>query len=155
MEWNNGEEQKRFEREQARLRKEYIAAGMTEEQITKLRAFDEEWFRQRRTEARHTQELDIYTSEDEERKDNPLIEKFPDKLTVTDKHWQGRYAWIEQIEDKRLYAAIKSLSHNEKEILTMLYKFGYTQTKIARMFGVKKAAISRKIGRIKNKIKNF
>ena len=155
MEWNNGEERKRFEREQARLRKEYLAAGMTEEQIAELRAFDEEWFRQRRTEARHTQELDIYTSEDEERKDNPLIEKFSDRLTVTDKHWQGRYAWIEQIADERLYRAIKALSDEDKELLTLLYKYSYSQTKIASIYGVVKVVICKKIKRIKKFLKKF
>lgn len=155
MEWIDGVERRKFAREQARLRKEYLAAGMTEEQIAKLRAFDEEWYNSRRREAEHTQALDIYTSEDEERKDNSLIEKFPDKLTVTDKHWQGRYAWIEQIADERLYGAVKALSEEDKKLLTLLYKFGYSQTKIAAMYGVVKVVICKKIKRIKKFLKNF
>lgn len=43
MEWNNGKERALFEKEQAKLRKEYLAAGMTEEQIQVLRDCDEEW----------------------------------------------------------------------------------------------------------------
>ena len=120
MEWIDGVERRKFAREQSRLRKEYLAAGMTEEQIAELRAFDEDWYNSRRREAVHTQALDIYTSEDEERKDNPLIEKFPDRLTVTDKHWQGRYAWIEQIADESLYRAVDALSKEDKELLTLL-----------------------------------
>lgn len=155
MEWNDGVERRKFEREQARLRKKYLAAGMTEEQIAALRAFDEEWYNGRRREAEHTQALDIYTSEDEERKDNPLIEKFPDKLTVTDKHWEGRYDWIEQIADKRKYKAVKALSDEDKELLTLLYKYGYTQTKIAAIYGVVKVVICKKIKRIKKFLKYF
>ena len=39
MEWHDGTERRRFEREQAELRKQYLAAGMTEEQIQALHAF--------------------------------------------------------------------------------------------------------------------
>lgn len=31
MEWHDGTERRRFEREQVELRKQYLAAGMTEE----------------------------------------------------------------------------------------------------------------------------
>ncbi len=64
MEWNNGKERALFEKEQAKLRKEYLSAGMTEEQIQVMRDYDEDWYRKRRNEALHTQELDIRTSED-------------------------------------------------------------------------------------------
>lgn len=43
MEWNNGKERALFQKEQAGLRKLYLAAGMTEEQIQALHAFDREW----------------------------------------------------------------------------------------------------------------
>lgn len=43
MKWNNGKERAKFEREQEELRKEYLAAGMTEEQIQSMRQFDEEF----------------------------------------------------------------------------------------------------------------
>lgn len=33
MEWNNGKERALFYKEQAKLHKQYLAAGMTEEQI--------------------------------------------------------------------------------------------------------------------------
>lgn len=45
MEWHDGTERRRFEREQAELRKQYLAAGMTEEQIQALYAFDREWYK--------------------------------------------------------------------------------------------------------------
>ena len=77
MEWNNGKERSLFQKEQAELRKQYLAAGMTEEQIQALYAFDREWYKSRRREAVHTQRLDIQTSEDEDiNKDNPLYKKF-------------------------------------------------------------------------------
>ena len=83
MEWHDGTERRRFEREQAELRKQYLAAGMTEEQIQALHAYDREWYKSRRREAVHTQRLDIQTSEDEDiNKDNPLYKKFFEKQSA-------------------------------------------------------------------------
>lgn len=153
MEWNDGKERALFEREQAQLRKELLASGMTEEQIQILRSCDEDWYRGRRREARHTQSLDI-TAFDEDDCDsdakNPLLKKFLHNFSIEDKHFETeRFGWIEQIENKDLYIAITSLSDSDKEILTMLLYDGMKQKEIAEQRGVKKAAMSRKIGRLK------
>lgn len=104
-EWNNGKERATFEREQAKKRKEYLAAGMTEEQIQSLYEYDLDWFNICRREAEHTQSLDIQTSEDEDSKmDNPLYKKFFEKLAVEDNHADySRYGWIEEIENKEVF----------------------------------------------------
>ena len=105
MEWNNGKERALFEKEQANLRNEYLAVGMTEEQIKTMRDYDEEWFKKRRNEALHTQGLDMLTSEDEDNKDNPLLKKFPYRFSIFDKHFEAeRFGWIELIEIKALIA---------------------------------------------------
>ena len=156
MEWHDGTERRRFEREQAELRKQYLAAGMTEDQIQALYAFDCEWYKSCRREAVHTQQLDIQTSEDEDiNKDNPLYKKFFEKLAKEDNHADySRYGWIEEVENKQLYLAIGKLTEKDKEIVAMMVE-GFNQNEIAAHFGVKKAAISRKIGRIKNFLRNF
>ena len=156
MEWNDGTERRRFEREQKELRKQYLAAGMTEDQIQALYAFDREWYKSRRREAVHTQQLDIQTSEDEDiNKDNPLYKKFFEKLAVEDNHADySRYGWPEEIQDERLYVAISKLTEKDKEIIAMMIE-GFNQNEIAAHFGVKKAAVSRKIGRIKNFLRKF
>ena len=156
MEWHDGTERRRFEREQAELRKQYLVAGMTEEQIQALYAFDREWYKSRRREAVHTQRLDIQTSEDEDiNKDNPLYKKFFEKLAVEDNHADySRYGWIDELENEELAKAVNALSDADKELLTMLIE-GFHQNEIAACFGVKKAALSRKLGRIKNFFRNF
>ncbi len=159
MEWNDGKERALLEREQAKLRREYLSAGMTDEQIQLLRSCDEDWYRGRRREARHTQSLNI-TVFDEDDCDsdakNPLLKKFLHKFSVEDKHFEtDRFGWIEQIENKDLYMAVSSLSDSDKEILTMLLYDGLKQKEIAEQRGVKKSAISRKIGRLKEFLKNF
>ena len=106
MVWNNGKERALFEKEQAELLKEYLAAGMTEEQIQALRSRDEEWYRIRRREALHTQSLNITAFDEDDGDDetkNPLLKKFLHSFSVEDKHWENsRFGWIEQIEDRAL-----------------------------------------------------
>ena len=146
MKWNDGLERALFKKEQKRLRKEYAEAGMTEGQINSMLEFDLEWYKSRRREAIHTQRLDIQTSEDEDiNKDNPLYKKFFEKLAVEDKHEDfTKFGWVEQIESKKLYEEIISLSENDMEILTMLIE-GFTQTEIATKQGVSQQAISKRL----------
>lgn len=157
MKWNNAHEYALFREEQKKLRKKYLAAGMTEEQIRAMYKFDLKYLNLRQREARHTQRLAV-TADDEEKNtetQNPLLKKFLHNLSTEDTHFEDdRFSWIEQIESKKLYKALKALSEADKEIITMLLE-GYQQKDIAIKFGVKKAAISRKIGRLKEFIKNF
>lgn len=153
MEWNNGKERALFEKEQAKLRKEYLAAGMTEERIQELRCFDEDWYRNRRREARHTQRLNI-TDLDEDNTDketmNPLLKKFLHNFSFEDKHFENeRFGWIEEIEDEQLYKAISSLSNKDKEIITLLVVDGFNITQASKQIGVSHQAISKKIKKFK------
>lgn len=149
MKWNDGKERALFEREQAQKRKEYLAAGMTEEQIQILRNCDEDWYRSRRREARHTQRLNITAFDEDDGDDetkNPLLKKFLHSFSVEDKHWENeRFAWIEEITNKQLYKAVISLSAKDKQILTLLVFDGFNQTEIAEQLGVSQQAISKKI----------
>ena len=149
MEWHDGTERRRFEREQAELRKQYLAAGMTEEQIQALYAFDREWYKSRRREAVHTQRLDIQTSEDEDiNKDNPLYKKFFEKLAVEDNHADySRYGWVDELENEELARAVNSLSDTDKELLTMLVN-GFTQSEIGAEMGVRQQSVSKRIKKI-------
>lgn len=159
MKWNDGKERALFEREQAQKRKEYLALGMTEEQIQVLRSYDEEWYRSRRREALHTQRLNITAFDEDDGDDetkNPLLKKFLHSFSVEDKHFENnRFGWIEQIEDKSLYKTVKALSEMEKEILTELLYDGFTQEEIAQNFVRNQSSISRRIARLKKILKNF
>ena len=149
MEWHDGTERRRFEREQAELRKQYLAAGMTEEQIQALHAYDCEWYKSRRREALHTQRLDIQTSEDEDiNKDNPLYKKFFEKLAAEDNHADySRQGWVEEIENEDLAKAVIALSDTDKELITMLIN-GFTQSEIGAEMGVSQQSVSKRIKKI-------
>ena len=150
MEWNNGKERALFHKEQAELRKQYLAAGMTEEQIQALYAFDREWYKSLRREAVHTQRLDIQTSEDEDiNKDNPLYKKFFEKLAVEDNLADySRYGWIDELENEELVKTVNSLSDTDKELLTMLIE-GFNQAAIALSLGMTQPAVSQRIKKIR------
>lgn len=149
MEWNNGKERALFKKEQAKLRKEYIEAGMTEEQIQALYDFDRSFLNLRQREARHTQRLNITAFDEDEGNDetkNPLLKKFIHNISTEDKHFENdRFGWIEQIKMKELCQTIKSLSDKDKEMLTLLIVDGLTKKDIAEKFCVSHQAISKKI----------
>lgn len=157
MKWNNGKERAKFEREQKELRGQYISAGMTEEQIQEMYAFDLKVFNGKRREAEHTQTLDFAAVEAEDKElENPLYKKFLDKLTVTINFAEvARCAWIDEMEDERLIKAIMALPQDYIEILTEIIVDRHTKSEIANERGVLKTAISNKISRIKNIFRKF
>lgn len=53
-----------FEREQAALRSKYLQLGMTKEQIHSMQSLDKAWYKGRRREARHTQDLYVEILDD-------------------------------------------------------------------------------------------
>lgn len=76
MGFNYARERKKFEREWAKLRKEYEEVGMSAEAIQSLYTFDLEVFRSERIYASHTQALpnEYITGDESER--SALFRKF-------------------------------------------------------------------------------
>ncbi len=157
MAWNDGKERKTFEAEQKRLRKIYLEHGMTEEAIQALYEFDKEQYNARRRNAIHTQRLDFDSIEfDDKETDNPLFEKFLEFLSTEDEFVpEGRFGWIETIENHRLAKGLKQLKESDLEVLTQMYFEGYSQREVAINLGVTEANISKKIRRIKIFLKLF
>lgn len=152
MEWNNGKKRLAFEKVQAKKRKEYLNAGMTEEQIQKVYEFDKQWYNSCRREAEHTQKFDNATFNDEEENasNNPLYKKFLHNFATTDKYWsEERFDWIEQIENKELYKVLSNMSEEDKEILTEVLFDGFNQTEIAAHLKISHQAISKKFKKFK------
>jgi len=153
MEWNNGKERKKFEKQQARLREEYRKAGMTEEQIKAMYEYDLSVFRKNRIEAIHTQRLDLDAFDDDSATDegqNPLLLKFADKLTVElSISNTSRYAWVEDVENEKLAKALKQIRKSDLELLTLWLVDRYSITEIAQLIGVDKSNISRRITKLK------
>ena len=153
MKWNNSQKRLAFERDQAELRKEYLKAGMSEEQIQVLHDFDRQWHNSCRRETEHTQKFNNSTffDDDEKESNSPLYKSFLHNFATTDKHWnEGRFDWIEQIENRELYKVLSNMSEEDIEILTEVLFDGFNQTEIAAHLNISQQAISKKFKKFKN-----
>lgn len=141
MKWNNRRQRAQFERKQAKLRKQYIELGMTDEEIQIMYDFDLAEFNGKRREAENTYRLDDADL------DNVTVELECGTFS--------RYAWIDEIENERGIAAIKSMPLDYIEILTDIVVDGLSQAEIARKRNVGRNAIANKINRIKRIFETF
>ena len=82
------------------------------------------------------------------------------KLKIKEQDFIGcsRFWWVEEIENPMLAAFVKSLSHEDMELVTMAYFEGYSQDEIGKRVGLTQQAVSKRLAKfekIKENIKNF
>lgn len=155
MSWNNGYERRKFEQVQKAQAKEYRKYGMNEEQIQAMYLQDLQEYRNNRIYAIHIQSIEELDSDGEESR-NALHKKFLLSMTCTmDMSECGRYGWIDAMENTALYGAISKLTTDQKELLTLLYCDGYTQTEVAALLHSNLLAINKRVSRLQNRIRNL
>jgi RNA polymerase sigma factor (sigma-70 family) len=139
--WNNGNAWKKLTAQEQRLAEEYRAAGMTEEQIDAITAFDRAVLRSDRRFHRHTQALTPGLG--------PL-ESVPEPWYEDGEGYlSGRMDWLEEIGDPALLAALRELHPDMLELLTLYVFEGYSQPEIARKLGCTPQNISGKLVRLR------
>ena len=158
MAFNYAYEKKKFEKEWTQLRKEYAAAGMSFEDIEAMRQFDLDVFNSNRRFFSHTQPLlssDCGEDDSGQEDKSVLLVRFSEAMSVTDDgvSFHSRYWWIEELDTPELIQAIKMLSDNDKELLTLYFFDGYSQSEIAAFYGISQKNISKKISRIKKNLR--
>lgn len=155
MSWNNGYERRKFEQVQKAQAKEYRKCGMNEEQIRAMYLQDLQEYRNNHIYAIHIQSIEELESDGEESR-NALHKKFLLSMTCTmDMSECGRYGWIDAMENTALYGAISKLTTDQKELLTLLYCDGYTQTEVAALLHSNLLAINKRVSRLQNRIRNL
>ncbi len=155
MSWNNGYERRKFEQAQKAQAKEYRKCGMNEEQIRAMYLQDLQEYRNNRIYAIHIQSIEELESDGEESR-NALHKKFLLSMTYTmDMSECGRYGWIDAMENTALYGAVSELTPDQKELLTLLYRDGYTQTEVAALLHSNLLAINKRVSRLQNRIRNL
>lgn len=155
MSWNNGYERRKFEQAQKAQAKEYRKCGMNEEQIQAMYLQDLQEYRNNRIYAIHIQSIEELDSDGEESR-NALHKKLLLSMTCTmDMSECGRYGWIDAMENTALYGAISKLTTDQKELLTLLYRDGYTQTEVAALLHSNLLAINKRVSRLQNRIRNL
>lgn len=135
--------------------REYKAAGMSEEDIQDIYAFDLNVFRKNRTEFQRTQPLSESSCDDGTEQGesmSALLKKFSSALSVCDKYsFQSdpRFAWVDEMENDELYRKIISLPERDIDLLTLIAFEGYSQREVAEIRGIAPAAICKKIAKLK------
>ena len=140
MPWHNGNAMKKLAAQEARMAEEYRAAGMAEEAIAQLVAFDREVLRSDRRFYRHTQALVPGLG---------ALESVPEPAYEEEGWLGGRLDWLQEIEEPALLEALKDLRGDMLEILTLYVFEGWTQPEIARKLGCTPQNISGRIVRLR------
>ena len=157
MSFNKGYELKKFEAHWEKLHIEYAAAGMTEDAIQKMYDYDRQQFNSERTFIERTQEFTAPAYESSEEEASPLMLRYQEAITTTDTYHEtkSKFAWIGEIENERLLAALESLSELDLKILTLYVYAGYTESEIASTLESKRITIHKRIERMAMFLKNF
>ena len=129
MAFNKGYELKKFEAHWEKLRIEYAAAGMAEDAIQKMYDYDRQQFNSERTRIERTQEFTAPAYESTEEEASPLMLRYQEAITTTDTYHETKhsFAWIGEIEDENLLAALEQLSDSDLELITLYAYEEYRQ----------------------------
>ena len=143
-----------FDKEWEKLNREYHAAGMSDTDIQEMRNFDWDNFKRERSFQTHNQSLNsiAFSNNTTATEDNsPLYKKHLNSLSCRQPEissW-GRYDWIEDIDTPELVRRLKLLSEEDIEFLSRMVVDGMSMADIARDIGVSRAAITKRVKRIR------
>ena len=157
MGFNYGLEKKNFDSQWAMTRKQYEDAGMSNEAIQAMYDYDWSVFNANRSYQNHTQEMAAPSFEQSEESYSPLMNKYQEAVSVTDtyRETKSRFAWIGEIENERLLAALENLSEDDLKLLTLYAYEGYNESEISKVFNVSQPAIHKRIMKISIFLKKF
>ena len=159
MKFNYALEKKKFDAEWAKTEKEYIAAGMNERAIKEMREYDWSLFKKRRIYSVREQPMAASSFDDDDSDDShsALLAKFMDVMSTTDdtQTHHSRYWWIEELDNAKLAKALKSISEENLEAITLLYVFGYSQNEVAKRMGMSDRTLRRHITAAKKIIEKY
>ena len=156
MSFNNGNERRKLNAKWEQLRVQYREAGMSEEVIQSMYEFDLGVLNSERAYDANT--VAVCDGEDDvDARKAADFKQYEAAITVTDtyRETKSRFAWIGEIENERLLAALENLSEDDLKLLTFYAYEGYTVTEISKVLGVSQPTISIKIKRITNFLKKF
>lgn len=158
MAYNHGLEEKKFQKEWKKLKAEYVENGMSKEQIDAIYEFDRDVFNSDRRYLENHEDFALeesYDAENEnvEAKHAKTYERNREVLsTEFDVFTEDYFNWDELI-DGRLLKLVKTLSEEEQELLKLFAIDEMSIVEIAKVKNVAHQTISKKIKRIKLKMK--
>ena len=157
MGFNYGLEKKNFDSQWAMTRKQYEDAGMSSEAIQAMYDYDWSVFNANRSYQNHTQEMAAPSFEQSEESYSPLMDKYREAISVPHPYHEtkSRFAWIGEIENERLLAALENLSEDDLKLLTLYVYEGYSTVELSKVYGIAHQNISKRIIKSTSFLKNF
>ena len=140
MGFNYRQERKRFEEQMQENEKKYRAAGMSDEQITAMHEYEEQ-FRRKRTYKTH-----IVLEQSFEYPG--LVEQ----EHSFDRHFDNIGTCLDTLLDNLVPGLSKKLTKQDKDILVYLSK-GYSHSEIGQIFGLTQQAVSLHIAKVRKMLK--
>lgn len=138
MGFNYRQKRKEFEQNWAKALKQYIAAGMTQEQITAMREFDEELFRRER----------VY--------ENRINVGLPDlnilRFSVEEVYFQDLSHHLDAALEDMQPGIAQRITEQDRKVL-LLACFGFTQDEIAVKLHMKQSTVSYHLDKLKKLLK--
>ena len=138
MGFNYRQKRKEFEQNWAKTLKQYIAAGMTQEQITAVREFDEELFRQER----------VY--------ENRINVGLPDlniqRFSVEEDYFQNLSLHLDSALEDMLPGISQRITEQDRKVL-LLTCFGFTQDEIAVKLHISQVAVLKHLHKFQKLLK--
>lgn len=151
-------ERAKFEKEHEKMRREYRAAGMSEEAIDEMVKWDWERFKEERCYIMHADDLDIYRddSQGDEYKD-PMIGKYAASFTAdNDGYCVNDYIdFSSPIDQGQICKVLKSLTDNQMEIFRLYVLNNMSQIEIAEALEISAVAVHHQMERIRKKFKKY
>ena len=156
MSFNNGNERRKLNAKWEQLRVQYREAGMSEDAIQAMYEFDLGVLNSERAYDANT--VAVCDGEDDvDARKAADLKQYEAAITVTDTYHEtkSRFAWIGEVENERLLAALESLSELDLKILTLYVYAGYTESEIASALESKRITIHKRIDQMTMFLKNF
>lgn len=153
MKFNNGSERVRLENKWKKLRTQYREAGMSEDAIQAMHQFDLDALNSERAYVNNTRPL--FAAEDDV--DSVAFKQYEKAIAVTDIYHETktRFAWVGEVEDKRLQEGLEKLSDEELQLITLYFHDEYSTVELSKVYGITHQSISKRILKITNFLKKF
>lgn len=157
MKFNYQSEKRKYIRMWEKLELEYKEAGMSDEAIKEMKAFDWEMFKKHRVYCRHNQLLGNQFFPDGKEVDesrNSLLNAYYESYAYKDRYFQNdRYGWIEELENEEIIKKIRSLDKTRLDLLTMYVFEHKTHEEIAKELGIERSLVTKRLKTIKKILK--
>ncbi len=151
---NFAKEYKKFEEKQRELRRDYLKAGMTEEQIRAMYEFDRIQMNRDLAYRRRTQPLHMEDDDFDPDEQNTLLKDYDDRFSVSmEPDKEKQFWWLNELEDDVLYESLLKLSYEDLMLIDMIAFQEQTQAQISVQLKVSQSSISQRLKTIRKKMK--